>query len=145
MRWFIRFVNSLPLAGKAGIRPQVFLFYQSTTKEGRRWYYAMTMALLVFLIVVHAVQALMGFQLAVLFHCPVWARMVGGIYAIVNASVILAQGHLAFRVTRFLLRGTYPRRPRRYDGYSSSELLKMGVVTVVGQAVVLAVYFHYAL
>lgn len=145
MRWFIRFVNSLPLAGKMTIRAVVFPFYQSTTKEDRRLYYALTMALLAFLIVVHAVQALMGFQLAVLLHCPAWARAIGGVYALVNVSVVLVQSHLAFRVTRFLFKGTYPRRLRSYERYSSRDLLKMGAVTVIGQAVMLAVYFHYAL
>ena len=143
MRSFVRFVNRLPLAGKLAIRPFIFSLYQSTTKKERRRRYLSVLILFGFLFCTHVYQAWSGFRVFS-FNAPIWAKAIGGLYALVNASVVVAQVSLLIRATRFFWKGAFPRtKYRQCRLFSSSEALTMMVVTLGGQIVFGLTYFAY--
>ena len=142
MKWFTKFVGRLPFAGKMSIRPLVFGLYHSTTAVERRKSYLYILTLLVFFVLLHAVQARMGIQ-ALGFNSPIWAKAISGLYALANVFVVLTQLHLGFRTTRFFFGGLYPRSKRSYVDYSGAEVEIMLAVTIGGQIVFLSLYSIY--
>lgn len=140
MKWFTKFVGRLPLSGKMPIRLLVFGLYHSTTAVERRKSYLYILTILVFFVLLHVVQAIMGIQVLG-FNSPIWAKAISGLYALVNVFVVLTQLHLGFRTTRFFFRGLYPRSKRSYIDYSGAEVAM--AVTLVGQIVFLSLYSIY--
>lgn len=141
MRGFVRFINRLPFAGKMSIRPLVFLLYSSTTR-GRQWAsYAGLIILLAVFVVGHSFQARDG--MAAAMAGPVSVKIVGGLYAVANISVVIAQVYLAGRVTLFIRRGLTPRRKKAYRGFSLTSVIIMIAVTLGGQIVFLSVCTPY--
>jgi hypothetical protein len=142
MKSFSKFVGRFPFSGKVSIRMLAFGLYHSTSTTARRWNYFFLMALLILFVVLHGVQMKMGIE-ALYFESPVWAKVISATYAFANFSVALTQAYLIWRVTRFFLRGLYPRMKRRCIEYSGNEVAVMFAVTIAGQIIFVSQYIHY--
>lgn len=139
MKSFTMFINNIPFSGKVVIRPLAFNFYHSVSLKERFRSYVALIALLLFYILAHGVQALMGLEL-VKAYAPTWAKVIGTVYAVINLCVTLVQIHLVYRVTCFFRRGLFPRLKRHYVDYSISAQCAMVCFTLAGQLVFLFPY-----
>ena len=142
MKRFAKLIGMFPFCGKLTIRPFVFGIYQSTTGGGRWKNYAALMVVLLLFILLHGLQAKMGVE-ALNFSAPIWVRGVAGLYALINACVVLTQIHLVFRATYFSLAKPLAKEKRVYYCHSEAEKLKMIVITLGGQIVFLLIYILY--
>jgi len=90
--------------------------------------------LLVFFILAHAIQAMIGIQ-AVGFNSSAWVKVIAGFFAFGNFVVILAQIHLYIRVKRFFYRGLFSKGKRSYMDYSKTQVVAMITTTAGLQAI----------
>ncbi|NTW13930.1 MAG: hypothetical protein HGA31_02770 [Candidatus Moranbacteria bacterium] len=142
MTSFTKFIGKLPFSGKLAIRPLAYRFYLSTTSSERKRSYLALLALLAFYVLTHAVQAEMGTEI-LRQDSPIWAKVIAGIYAVVNTCVTLTQIHLCLRATHYLFLGHYPRIQRSVPEWSDAETKRMVSVTFIGQAIFLVVYILF--
>lgn len=108
----------------------------------RRFSYLGVVVLLSYFVYAHTSQAWDGLQVLG-FNAPIWAKAIGGLYALVNASVVVAQVSLLIRATRFFWKAPFPRTTRKSPLYTLSEFLLVSAVTIGGQAVFWSVYHSY--
>ena len=142
MKSCAQLVGKLPFAGKITLRPFIFGLYLSTTKERRRTAWLNLLALLIIFSLGHGKQVRMGIKICE-YGVPVWVRAIGALYAMINASVILTQVYLAYRITRFYFRGPLPRMDRTYVEYSAAQTMTMTAVTLGGQILFGALYLWF--
>lgn len=136
MKAFSLFIGRLPLAGKLSIRPLFSDLYCSQSFPERLKRYFVLIGVLVLFIFAHGMQARMGIQLATTFNKPFWVVIIGGLYAIINLAVSVAQMYLAYKATRFLFRNRYLRsKSQALRDLSVIEILIAAVVTLSGQLI----------
>lgn len=112
------------------------------TKKERRWNYLCSLSLLIFFILIHALQAQMGIE-ALSFHSPLWVKIIVAVYALVNISVLITQAYLALRITRSLFTSPCARKKRTAPLWTIGEVLTTVVVTFGGQMIFRCYYLYY--
>lgn len=143
MKRFANFVGIFPFSGKLALRPLATKIIQSDTLLSRRGSYIKLMVLLTFYTALHLIQFFMGVEL-IPMNVPVWVMLAGVTYALVNASVVLAQGYLGYRMTRyFLLQPLAKSASRRKYEYSGTDSAFMCLFTLVGQLSFCFIYVIY--
>lgn len=142
MKKFARLIGRLPFCGKLAIQPLTFKLYESMTVKERKHNYLKLCALLVIFILCHVSQVRMGFN-GWSFNAPIPFKIASALYAIINASVVLTQIYLTYRVSRFFFCSPLPRAKREYALYPPKEVLLMLLVTYGGQIVYQVFYSKF--
>lgn len=143
------FTNKLPFSGKVAIRPTTVRFFKER-RANKKWKsFIKVVVLLIFMIVCHAIQAMMGYGIA-FYEDLLWARVVGALYCIVNSLVSYAQFILLIRVIKHTFRFYRIKREKETTPpgsfsdycYSPKYVFLCLVVTLLGQgAIILATCF----
>jgi hypothetical protein len=142
MKKFAQFIGALPFLGRMKIRPAVYSFYLSTSKEERQTRYLRVMGLLIIMILIHVCLAWFGFE-ALSFHAPLWVKVVYVVYALTNSAVVLTQIYLCVRVSTFLGMDLYPHGIKNQHTWTISERRAMWGVTLGGNLVFFVCFFFY--
>ena len=130
MKKFARFVGRFPFAGKLAIRPLVFLFYESRTRAQCRFRYSVVATFILVFAMMHEAQIRSGWRLlqaADLFLIKAFSFL----YVFANVCSVIVQFYLTWRMTRFLMVGSFPRRKKALVRlYSMAEAGVMLTVTL---------------
>ncbi len=139
VRRFTGWVGKWPLAGKVVIKPLVFNVYCSRSEGERRENFCFCVVVLGFLILAHGYQAWLGYN-ALNFDAPIWAKVISAGYLAINASVVVAQIDVLYRVIKYFTKGVYLRGRKSYREYTAEEKRWMMGITLGGQIIFICQY-----